>query len=232
MNKLTVICVKFGEVYSREYVERLRNMVSRHLTVPYEFVCLTDDIVPINNVRSIILPTKSYNKGWWYKLHLFDPSLPIDGPVLYFDLDVVIHANIDKLLPTNNRFNGIRDFNRKFNPKLNSLNSSAMAWVHGQQSDIWDNFVASPHAAFKLHGDQDWIWKVANKRITFWEDAWIRSYKWEIRERSEITIIDGKRNFIQQKLDIEIEDQCCLSVFHGEPKPHEVTDPYVIENWR
>ena len=33
--KVTVLCVKFGTKYGREYIERLRNMVSRHLTVPY-----------------------------------------------------------------------------------------------------------------------------------------------------------------------------------------------------
>ena len=32
--KLTVLCVRFGNKYGREYVERLRNMVSRHMTIP------------------------------------------------------------------------------------------------------------------------------------------------------------------------------------------------------
>jgi hypothetical protein len=39
---VTVLCVKFGNKYGDDYVERLRNMVSRHMTIPYEFVCLTD----------------------------------------------------------------------------------------------------------------------------------------------------------------------------------------------
>ena len=47
VDKVTVLCVKFGTKYGREYIERLRNMVSRHLTVPYEFVCITDDQHPI-----------------------------------------------------------------------------------------------------------------------------------------------------------------------------------------
>jgi hypothetical protein len=35
---VTVMCVKFGPLYGREYVERLRNMVNRHLTIPPKIV--------------------------------------------------------------------------------------------------------------------------------------------------------------------------------------------------
>ena len=115
---IAVLCVRFGTRYGREYVERLRNMVSRHLTVPYEFFCLTDDQHPIDGVRSIVRPNEGYAKGWWHKVHMFDPGLGLCGRVLYFDLDVVIHQNIDKLvLGYDREFLGIRDFNRKFNPQ-------------------------------------------------------------------------------------------------------------------
>ena len=95
---ISVLCVRFGPRYGREYVERLRNMVARHLTVPYEFFCLTDDQHPIDSVTSIVRPHAGYAKGWWHKVHMFDPGLNLRGRVLYFDLDIVIHNNIDKLV--------------------------------------------------------------------------------------------------------------------------------------
>ena len=52
---IRILCVRFGNRYGRDYVERLRNMVARHITIPYEFVCLTDDQHPIEGVRSICL---------------------------------------------------------------------------------------------------------------------------------------------------------------------------------
>ena len=72
---LTVLCVRFGNKYGPEYVERLRNMVSRNLTVPYEFACLTDDPRSIKGVKIIHENNHGYSKAWWHKVHMFNPSL-------------------------------------------------------------------------------------------------------------------------------------------------------------
>jgi hypothetical protein len=229
----TVLCVRFGTRYGRDYVERLRNMVERHITVPYEFVCLTDDAVPIPGVRSIVQPNARYGKGWWHKVHMFDPSLPIRGRILYFDLDVVIHNNIDKLITVwRNDFLGIRDFNRQFYANWNNLNSSVMAWNHGSQNHIWTQFKANPHEAMKLHGDQDWIWRLCKDKIKFWPKEWVMSYKWEIRKREELSVINGKRNFKLADDEVRVHNDCCVTVFHGDPKPQDVKDKFVVDNWK
>lgn len=231
--KITVLCVRFGTKYGREYVERLRNMVARHLTVPYEFVCLTDDPYPIEGVRNIIIEVPPYKKLWWCKVHMFDPSLPISGRILYLDLDVVICNNIDKLVTMgNSMFYGIRDFNRKFHPQWNYLNSSVLSWTHQFQSIIWDKFKADPAGAQTLQGDQDWIWKVSRDKLVFWPDEWIQSYKWEIRNRSELTIDVGKRKFKNVRNDVTVSPNCCIAVFHGDPNPDAVTDSFVLDNWK
>jgi hypothetical protein len=230
---VTVICVRYGNKYGRDYVERLRNMVSRHLTVPYEFVCLTDDQHPINGVRSIVQPGAGYAKLWWQKVHMFDPILPIKGRIIFFDLDVVIHNNINKLvtlMPT--EFIGIHDFNRKFYANWVNLNSSVMAWTHGTQSHIWNQFRNDPAAAQRLPGDQDWIWKTSKDRIKFWPKEWIQSYKWEIRRKEDLTLINGKRNFRQIDHSVEVHPDCAVTVFHGDPKPQDVQDKFVVDNWR
>ena len=38
-----VLCVKWGSKFSADYVNRLYNMVERHLTLTHRFICLTDD---------------------------------------------------------------------------------------------------------------------------------------------------------------------------------------------
>jgi hypothetical protein len=207
-------------------------MISRHLTVPYEFVCLTDDNHPIDGVRSIVQPNAGYTRGWWHKVHMFDPTLSLRGRILYFDLDVVIHNNIDKLAtvyPT--QFLGIHDFNRAFHANWINLNSSVMAWVHGSQNHIWNQFKDDPRAAQRLPGDQDWIWKTSKDRIKFWPKEWIQSYKWEVRKREELTVIHGKRQFKSIDHSVEVSPECCVTVFHGDPKPQDVQDKFVVDNW-
>lgn len=229
--RTTILCVRFGNKYGREYVERLRNMVSRNMLIPYQFVCLTDDRHPIDGVRTIFQPSAGYQKLWWHKIHMFDRDMPLEGRILYFDLDVVIHRNIDKLAKFNFKdMAGIRDFNRKFYPAWQYLNSSAMSWNHGEQHHIYESFRRDTNTAMRLQGDQDYIWKVMKNKITFWPDSWIQSYKWEIRSRDELTMIDGKRKFKTHSNKDPYPD-CSVTVFHGDPKPQDVSDRYVVENW-
>jgi hypothetical protein len=230
-DKITVICVRFGTKYGRQYVERLRNMVAKHLTVPYEIVCLTDDPTPIEGVRSIFQPQAGYKKLWWHKVHMFDPKLPVTGRLLYLDLDVIVCGNLDKLVSNaGSSFLGIQDFNRKFHPNWQHLNSSAMSWLHGHHSYVWDQFLANSSDAQRLHGDQDWIWKVARTQIKFWPKEWLQSYKWEIRSRDEIEVRNGIRRFKTVK-DVAIPKECSVVVFHGDPKPEDIQDKFVIDNW-
>ena len=207
-------------------------MIARHLTVPYEFVCLTDDTHPIDGVRSIVQPAVGYTKLWWHKVHMFDPNLPISGRVIYFDLDIVIHDNIDKLAMFNpHSFVGIHDFNRKFYANWHNMNSSVMAWNHGEQAHVWTQFKANPKEAMKLPGDQDWIWKVSKDRMIFWPKEWIQSYKWEVRSKEELTVINGKRQFKEVDHTVEVHPDCAVTVFHGDPKPQDVKDKFVVDNW-
>jgi hypothetical protein len=231
--KLTVLCVRFGNKYGREYVERLRNMVSRHMTIPYEFACLTDDQHTIEGVRTIYQPNANYQRGWWHKVHMFDPNLPLRGRILYFDLDVVICSNIDKLgLYCQDQFMGIHDFNRKFYASWKYLNSSVMAWTHGTQSHIYEQFKSKPADAQRLQGDQDWIWKLCQNKLKFWPREWIQSYKWEIRSREELAVVNGKRQFKTVKDDLAVHPECSVAVFHGDPNPCAVQDKFVVDNWR
>jgi len=230
---ISVLCVRFGDAYSRTYVKKLRNMVGRHLTVPYEFVCLTDDPRPIQGVRSIVQPNGNYKKGWWHKVHMFDPGLKLENTILYFDLDIIIHENIDTLLEVDSpKITGIRDFNRKFNPNWNSLNSSVLCWQHKRHPELWTDFIRNTAAAQRLPGDQDWIWHKAKKKVAFYQDNLIQSYKWEVRSRKELTGQSEQRAFKNIDNTVKANTESCVTVFHGYPKPDSTQDKFVVDNWK
>jgi len=87
-DKVSVICVlKRGGVYRQSFVKNLRDMVTKHLSFPHEFVCLTDMISPFS--RPLL---DNYYK-WWSKIEAFR----ITGAVIYFDLDTAIFKSIDSM---------------------------------------------------------------------------------------------------------------------------------------
>ena len=95
-----VICMKWGDKYGAEYVNRLYNMVSRHLTLDFQMVCLTDDSTGIDPaVQCYPIPEMDLPAGperGWKKLTTFKPELyDLKGVALFLDIDIVIVDNID-----------------------------------------------------------------------------------------------------------------------------------------
>ncbi len=73
-----IVCLKYGNKYSAEYVNKLFAMVKRNLTVPFEFVCFTEDNTDINpDIRVNLIPLISGVVGWWYKPIFFKSKLRI-----------------------------------------------------------------------------------------------------------------------------------------------------------
>lgn len=229
-----VVCLKHGHKYSSDYVNNLYNMVKRNLTVPFEFVCFTEnttDLLPI--IKTLPLPDIKDMTGWWYKPMFFNKDLPLKGTILFMDLDVVVFENIDRLFTYKpEKFCIIRDFNRHVRPDWNKMNSSVFRIQTGQHSHVYDDFIYNPAQAKRLHGDQDWIFlQTKDKEFEFWPDNWIRSYKWEMRGKPDMTFIGGKRNFKTIGEPV-IQQDNCIAVFHGDPNPKECRDPWVVDNWK
>ena len=89
-----VICMKWGDKYSADYVNILFNMVSRNLSIPFRFVCFTDDPqgideqVEVFDLPSLNLPNNIPERGW-LKLTTFSKTLgDLEGKALFLDLDL------------------------------------------------------------------------------------------------------------------------------------------------
>lgn len=139
-NMLTVACVNVGNYLGMGdvYVERLKSMVSKHLTEPFEFVCITE----------------SDKAGWWAKIDLFKPGL-FSGRVLYLDLDTVIVGNLDELV----KHKGIVHL-KDWGWTKNDYCSAIMIWDAGEHAEIYNNYDDDVPSLFR--GDQDWITELGN----------------------------------------------------------------------
>ena len=229
-----VVCVKWGNKYISKYANVLYSMCKRNISVDYEFHCITDDPKGLDpHIKTIELPNDPAIKTWWSKLWMFGGHFPLKGNILYFDLDVIIFNNINELFVHNpGKFNIIRDFNRCRVKDWKMSNSSVMRWEAGTMNYLWDEFKANSSKIMSYnHGDQDWITKRANEDINWFPDDWIRSYKWEMIGLKDTKLLnkDGKKIF-RKPADVKPENK--VAVFHGEPKPFNCGDSWVVENWQ
>lgn len=208
-------------------------MVKRNSSVPFNFVCVTENPAHVNpDIKIISLPKYPGIQGWWYKPWIFSDEFPLRGTILFLDLDIVIVKSIDNLWSYDpKKFCIIRDFARSSFKDWSRFNSSVFRFDSGKYSYVWDNLLKDIGKIKTLHGDQDWIYSQIKSNFSFWPDDWIQSYKWEVRTRSDLTVVDKKFIF-KNTLNPRLDPQTSILVFHGHPKPDVVNDPVVLENWR
>ena len=110
------------------------------------------------------------------------------------------------------------------------MNSSVFRFTIGHYQNIFMQFKTDTRSNIqRFQGDQDWMYKNIRDHV-FWPDEWIQSYKWEMRSKDQLTIINGKRNFKTNEQP-RILDGTSVAVFHGEPNIHDCVDSWPRNNW-
>lgn len=217
-----IVCLKWGDKYSSDYVNILYNMVKRNMSEKFRFVCITEDSTGLNsNIDILPLLYDGNNvKGWWHKLSLFKPQIhDIEGEILFLDLDIVIVNQMDHFFsyePGN--FAIIKDWIMK---NL-TYNSSVMRFEIGKYNHVWDEFIDNPQQVIdRFRGDQDWITEKVPGAV-FWPHKWCLSYKW---------------HKCWEGYPLETK----MVVFHGHPNPPEAISkgfrnyppaPWIKNFWR
>ena len=210
LRHITVACVWWGTQYGVDYVERLRDSVSRNLSIPHTFVCITDHEVPEGVIR---MRPQLKDGTWWQKVGLFSPDLfGLSQRILYLDLDLVVIGSLDQIANVAEPFCMIENYGP--NKGHAAHNSSCMVWTPTEQTHrIFNAFTSD--VTKQLHGDQCWIWRVMLGQITDFPRHYCISYKYEKA---------------QEKWRHRTNETSCV-VFHGTPKPHQVKDEYIRKNW-
>jgi hypothetical protein len=171
-------------------------------------------------------------QSWWYKMQLFNCN-HYAGPLLYFDLDTVIMNNIDWVwqLPAE-YFWAIRDFKYLWRPTYSGLNSSVMWWDTIKYAHVWNQFAQEdlPKIMRKYHGDQDYISSniSANQR-RFFELERVKSWRWQCAAGGYD--FKKKRHF-NPGSDTYFSPETSIVIFHGQPKPAEISDPAIVRHWQ
>lgn len=213
---LTVVCCLWGDFpdtgWSQEYVRRLRDGVARHLPIPHSFICFADRELCIGGIEVRRLNPPSW-KGNLPKTYVYSPEAELDGRVILFDLDNVIVGDLSDMaayagpLCVRGRLHNMRP--RQPDGDMISFDAggrtAAQLWAAAQSETV----------ELRTQGrERDFIlW--ASPYCDQWQDvcpSQVVSYRLQCRGR----LPKGAR----------------VVSMHGRPRPHEVRDTFITENWR
>lgn len=230
-------CVIHGDKYGLEYVDKLYSMLRRHLSTDLALHVWTEasrDIPPhyVKHALTEWPGVRGPRKSWWYKLQMFDPAHGLSDRILYFDLDVVIVNNIDWILHLGrDKFWAVKDFRYLWRSDRQQINSSVMLWNAADWHSIWQDFQARDLAETvkRFPGDQDFLQAVIKHQdLGFFDAQRIKSYRWQIKD-------GGWNNSLRVHnrpgSGCLIDAETSIVVFHGDPKPAEVTDHAIRAHW-
>lgn len=157
---VTVVCWKWSDGkehpkkklhFSFKHVNVFRAGVERNTTIPYRFVCVTDDWRGLHSSVEVIPIQENFSKlqylgGCYRRLRSFneEDGLRYFGErFISFDIDSVVLGNLDYILSFDEGFRIWGDKVRRKTPYCGSLwgmKAGARQWV-------WDKFIADPNLA-------------------------------------------------------------------------------------
>ena len=242
---VNVLCMKWGNKYGPEYVNRLRSMVRRHLHQPHRFVCLTDDRSGIDaDIEVFDIPqvgiadfdarvpwTKAH--GWLKVTSFAAPLYDLSGPTLFIDVDVVIVDAIDKFFEHPGQFLVIKEWDKSDA----TGNTSVYRFETGAHADLLDILRNRQQQVLQeVRNEQEFVTGTLARqgKLGYWPEPWCRSFK---------------RHCIPAPLGWfgvpRIPKDAAIIAFHGRPHPDDAIagrsgkwyrrvapTPWIAEHWR
>lgn len=214
-----ILCMKWGDKYGAQYVNRLYNMVQKHLTLPFKMVCLTDNatgIVPEVDCLPLIsldLPAGLPERGW-NKLTTFSQNLHgLQGTALFLDIDIVILDNIDCFFEQpHSRADEVFIIKDWKKPWRGVGNSSVYRFEIGQFPDLLPYFRQNfNEIRQQFRHEQAFLsWYIKTyHQLSYWDARWCRSYKYHALKPLPFSLWQAPTK----------PENCKILIFHGEVNP-------------
>jgi len=200
---LNIIFVKWGTKYSVDDVNRLYRSLVKYKSEDVQYHCYTEDPEGLDRgIHKIYIPRKPSLKKWWNKLRMFSSEFPLEGKVLYFDLDVTINedpfgiledVDWNALTLINCHWKSDSVYDRPTNYDVR-INSSVITWTAENPNihKMWDLFINSGYKDYflrKYMGIDRYIVHEGFQYNTF-NPEYIQSYKFEPYKTAPITTFE------------------------------------------
>jgi len=215
---LTVACCLWGDFpdkgWGERYVQRLRNGVGNHLSVRFRFVCFADR--PLDNLEGVeVRELRPPNWcGHLPKSYVYSPDAGLQGRVLLFDLDNVIVGSLDDMAAYAGDF-CVRG--RLVHSKPRPVDGDMIAFEAGSATTLmmWEKANAPDVVRRSRDGREREFILWANPDADQWQDVCpgqVVSYRLGCKGR--------------------LPPNARVVSCHGRPRPHQITDKFIVQAWR
>jgi hypothetical protein len=209
--------------YEANHVNRLYHSVERNLTIPHEFICITDDPTGIECRTAPMWDTYRELGGCYTRLFAFSEEMKqlIGDRFVMMDLDMVVVGSLDKLFSRKEDFIiNQYDVRRTLPDNKQVYNGSLIMMDAGARQHVWKIFNQKTSLAITqtLRGyigtDQAWInYVLGGNQPVF-------------------TKKDGVYRFQLLTNKKKLPENACLVSFAGDADPSKSLDiEWVKENW-
>ncbi len=216
-----LVCMKWGDKFGADDVNRLYRMVRANLSGDLRMLCFTDrpdGIDPAVSCRPlppVPVVGERLDRGW-RKLGLFGPELAreFSGDVLYLDLDIAVTAPLDPLFELPGEFFIIKDYKPFRYRHRRTGNSSVFRHRAGAFADLLDGIAARGEAIRSDFRDEqellsDYVHRAG--LLNYWPTGWCVSFKHDCVRPLPFGLWQTPR----------LPERAKVVVFHGRPKPEE-----------
>lgn len=205
--------------YSAEHVNILYKSVKRNTTIPFKFICVTDDPSGLNEeIQVIDLWDKYKNLGGCYnRLYIFSEEIKnlLGERFICIDLDCVIVDNIDAILTRKEDFIINKFISKGGHNQI--YNGGLIMMTAGTRKRVWEDFhpIKSLETLDRLRNeknlvgsDQAWIQvNLGENESMFTENDGIYDYSFlpdkKLPENAKIIFFPGKVDPSQEKDKVE-----------------------------
>lgn len=181
--------LKSGGEYKKDYVYRMRDMISQYVNCEYKFVCYSDVEIEGVEVRDL---EKNLPK-WWSKIEIFRDV----EESFYIDLDMTIHNDITDIVSCETDFMALKNMN----PKIGGIGSAMMKWK-GDKRFIYNQFLRFPEEYMEIFndkkigtpllGDQGFIWSLMKNDTEYFQDKFPNKIRRFNQNGGDIKVYFGK----------------------------------------
>ena len=242
IERVNVLCMKWGDYYTADYVNRLYAGVKRNLHLPFRFVCVTDDSTGFApGIEAVPFPPDPKVPGtyaprpWpniFAKLALFkDGFADLKGPTLFLDIDLLVTGPLERFfLYRPGDFCIIHNWVERRKALFRKIpdigNSSCFRFDAGKSNGVWETFLEEKDLPgqkdrFRLGSQKFQTYAMMKTgKVSWWPSKWVCSFK-----RQLVPIFPLNKIFQPWRPP----KTASIVAFHGQPDLPQAIEGYYLK---